>query len=52
MIIDKWRSKCPLFLVEIILQISSSQTRTLIVVSQQSLPSLGEEEEDYEASSQ
>ena len=45
-------NKTATFLVEIILQVSVSQTGTGVVVSQQSLPSLGEEEEDYEASSQ
>ena len=41
-----------IFLVEIILQVSADQTRTAVVVSQQSLASLREQEEDYEAGSQ
>ena len=41
-----------IFLVEIILQVSADQTRLAVVVSQQSLASLREQEEDYEAGSQ
>ena len=41
-----------LFLAEIILQVSADQPRAAVVVSQQSLASLGEQEEDYEAGSE